>query len=305
MTRLFFIILIINIISFGVIDIIPKNSKKESNNSSSHTQIETIYKLKYISSEDAIKNIKLNGVTINAINDYLIIQSSKNSAMKVLKILEKVDVLQKQINITLNAVQISKSLSEKLGASLERQDDNGLNEMFSNGFISILKFFQLNTISFNFDELKQNQDLKVNTSVNIKVLDNHKATFYLTEDLRIIGENNKNSQTDSAGIIISITPKIVLKNGIEKIKFSIEYENSKFISNSSKTKNKIQTTIISNNNRYVYIGGLDEEYVKKSEKTTPFLSDIPLIGDLFTKVEDMNYKKQIYIELYGNIEDEE
>lgn len=294
------IVFIIPIICFcvGII-----NEPKPSNKKIATIQMfEHVYKLKYIKAEEAIKAIKIKDVVITNSNSRLIIYANSKNIEKVLNILSKIDIPEKQIFLKINVISIDKTLMEKVGAILTKKNDNGLSTLLSQGFIPLIKFFELNAFSFDIDLLKTNGNLQVTTATSILTVENNEAIFFLTEDLNIQVDKNK-YEKDSAGVMLKIKPRIIEKNGVEKIEAIISYENSKF-SNDKKIKNKIETKVNLIDKRYKFIGGIKQNSEVNKKTSTPFLSDIPLIGNLFTKNEKIHQNKEIYIELFGEILDE-
>ena len=70
-----------------------------------------------------------------------------------------------------------------------------------------------------------------------------------------------------------------------------------------KEKNVFSTNVIVKDRGSIFIGGLNEKNVKKSEEGDKYLSDIPVFGNLFRKRNTTKEKRNIYIEVEASIEE--
>lgn len=282
-----------------------KDIKKNVNNNEIH--IEKIYKLKYVKFEEISMVIKNYNIKYSYANGYLIMKGLKKDIDNIVKILEKVDVIKKQVLIKINMIEISKNLVDKIGISLNKTNDTNISNLFKNGKISIVDFIGLGGVSVSIDLLKENGEINVSSSTEVLVVDGEKATFSISDDNKIVQTKNS-TISQEAGIILNIVPRIVYEDFFEKIELDIKYEASQFSNsknNLSKHKNYIDTKIILVNKRFRFIGSLNENIEKNTEGSIPILSDIPLIGRLFENKNKMSVNKNIYIEVKGEIINDE
>ena len=70
-----------------------------------------------------------------------------------------------------------------------------------------------------------------------------------------------------------------------------------------KEKNVFNTNVMVKNNGSIFIGGLNERNIKKSEDGVKYLSDIPVFGNLFKRRNTTKEKRDIYIEVEASIEE--
>ena len=125
----------------------------------------------------------------------------------------------------------------------------------------------------------------------------------------ILGLNKKKEEKYTnyeAGMIIKINPRIRKRSFNEYIDLQIytEMSNFKLFGNDrGKEKNVFNTNVMVKNNGSIFIGGLNERNIKKSEDGVKYLSDIPVFGNLFKRRNTTKEKRDIYIEVEASIEE--
>lgn len=286
-----------------------KENKKVLNkkNDIKKITVEKIYKLKYVKFNELSNIFKVYNIKYSYANGYIILSGEKNEIDKVISVLNSIDIVKKQVLIKLNMIEISKNLADKIGITLTKSNNTNISNLFKNGKISIIDFIGLGGVSINFDLLKENGELNVTSSTEVLVLDGESATFSISDDNKFI-QNKSSTLSQEAGIILNIVPRIIYENLIEKIELSIKFESSQFANNKnnlSKHKNYIDTKIILLNNRYRFIGALNENIEKNTVSNIPILSEIPLLGKLFENKNKLSVNKNIYIEVKGEIINDE
>ncbi len=104
-----------------------------------------------------------------------------------------------------------------------------------------------------------------------------------------------------AGITLKVTPVIV---GDGNIILSVDVEKSTVdttIANPPIAKRTISTKLLIKDETIVVIGGVFTESTKSSKTQTPFLADLPLVGDLFKGEEKTNVRKELLVFLAPRI----
>lgn len=303
---LIFFLFIFQAYSIKVYKPIQKISEKKVTNyvkKADTNTLEYVYKLKYADKEEVIKALN-NIVKINYVNGYLVLIGKSDDINKAKNILKLVDKVKRQILISVNVIETSKNLFDKVGISINKNDNNvNLSSLLKSGEISFLKFLDLGGLGINIDLLKDKGDISISSLSQILVVENSNANFIIGEDNKLVYKEGK-VINDNAGLILKIIPKIVIDDDVEKIELTIYYESSKFsgVKNSlNKKKNVLETKIILLNNQYRFIGGLKEKIENKNESKIPILSEIPLIGRIFTTTGNVKTEKDLYVEVKGVI----
>jgi len=187
----------------------------------------------------------------------------------------------------------------------------------------------LSNISLNFDitqRLKESFKLNLQALVSknlavisqnprITVKDGQTASINIVEDryvqLQTASQNGltTNLEKISAGVKLNITPKTIT-NG--KISLNVDGSLSDFLITSDNSStyaietSKIQTKVDLDLGQTLIIGGLLAEKTRKTKGGIPLLKSIPLIGWLFSSVNNVSevIETVIYISVYkqGNLE---
>ena len=167
-----------------------------------------------------------------------------------------------------------------------------------------LKFQDQTYLSFGaFIRASQNDsDINVLAHPELMMLNNQKSQINVSRVIPVA----TNSTTDAngrvtdqiefrdVGVILSIRPQI---SGDNHIRLEIEQKSSDVSpvsvgqSNAITTfKRELKTTVISENNSIIVLGGLLNEQISQSENKVPGLGDIPLLGWFF-RSEKNTYQK--------------
>ena len=155
------------------------------------------------------------------------------------------------------------------------------------GFDNIGMFSrQLNAFDVTIDFLLKRNKAKLLAHTKLTTVNNRAATILIGETLRwaVISERNAIVQTEEIGIRLDITPTI---NSGGYITTKVEPEVSSIIElvQGIFPRKKIRTastTVLVKDGQRIFIGGLLSVEDTKNEFRMPLLSDIPLIGRLFS-----------------------
>lgn len=258
----------------------------------SMSSIET-FKLKHIDPETAAKQIALlteaDKVMADKENHTLTVSGSSSLLYQVRQELEKVDVASQQVNIQAMVVELSKGNSRNLGLSYL---SNPWSKDTSIGGYNGFKF----SVSGQHEETLSNG--KVLARPNVTVFDGRKATILMGDKVPVFTSSSESTDSDSSttmtveykevGVKLEVLPRIndfdketitlVIKPSVSTISQWVESGNNKAPQISERSA---ETTVRVKNGETILIGGLLKNEEIKSIKQIPFLSKIPILGELF------------------------
>lgn len=258
----------------------------------SMSSIET-FKLKHIDPETAAKQIALlteaDKVMADKENHTLTVSGSSSLLYQVKQELEKVDVASQQVNIQAMVVELSNGNSRNLGLSYL---SNPWSKDTSIGGYNGFKF----SVSGQHEETLSNG--KVLARPNVTVFDGRKATILMGDKVPVFTSSSDSTDSDSSttmtveykevGVKLEVLPRInemdkqtitlVIKPSVSTISQWVESGNNKAPQISERSA---ETTVRVKNGETILIGGLLKNEEIKSIKQIPFLSKIPILGELF------------------------
>lgn len=258
----------------------------------SMSSIET-FKLKHIDPETAAKQIALlteaDKVMADKENHTLTVSGSSSLLYQVRQELEKVDVASQQVNIQAMVVELSNGNSRNLGLSYL---SNPWSKDTSIGGYNGFKF----SVSAQHEETLSNG--KVLARPNVTVFDGRKAIILMGDKVPVFTSSSDSTDSDSSttmtveykdvGVKLEVLPRInemdkqtitlVIKPSVSTISQWVESGNNKAPQISERSA---ETTVRVKNGETILIGGLLKNEEIKSIKQIPFLSKIPILGELF------------------------
>src|SRR5690606_23364279 len=167
------------------------------------------------------------------------------------------------------------------------------------------------------DALRETQLSDIQAEPSIVTLDNRQARILVGQEtpVRVIDAGSvsqigapvrANVQFRETGIILTVTPHITNNR---QIRMMMEAEQSElrivggdlgFIID----KRNARTQLLVNNGETAVIGGLTQTQVVKNRSGIPILSELPLIGRLFSQTDTREEKKDLLILITPHIIDE-
>ena len=164
---------------------------------------------------------------------------------------------------------------------------------------------QLNAFDITVDFLVKRNKAKLLAHSKLTTVNNRTASILIGETLRwaVISERNAIVQTEEIGIKLNITPTI---NSGGYITTKVEPEVSSIIElvqgiYPHKKIRTASTTVLVKDGQKIFIGGLLSVDDTKTVFRMPMLSDIPLIGNLFTHTYYQTRKTDLIIEITPRI----
>lgn len=145
-----------------------------------------------------------------------------------------------------------------------------------------------------FDALETVTDLKIISSPQLMVLDNHTAELQVGDQVPVLTQqitsaDNPDAITNSfeyrdSGIILRVTPRV---NSGGLVTMRIEQEASQIAKTAEPTltptiqQRRFSSTVAVQSGETVVLGGLIQDIRDRKETGIPFLRDIPILGFLF------------------------
>ncbi|MGH9204936.1 MAG: type II and III secretion system protein, partial [Vicinamibacterales bacterium] len=167
------------------------------------------------------------------------------------------------------------------------------------------------------DALREQQLSDIQAEPSIVTLDNREAKILVGEEtpVRVIDAGaasqvgvpaRANVQFKETGIILKVTPHITSNR---QIKMQIEAEQSelRIIGGDlgfTIPKRNATTQLLVNDGETAVIGGLTQTQVIKNKSGIPLLSDLPLLGRLFSQTDTREEKRDLLILITPHIIDE-
>lgn len=298
---LFFTILYAKETKEKEIKFIPVSKKLQSN-------VE-VYILKNKHSSEIIEILKsITDIKITGLDNKIILKGNIDEIKNIIEVIKRIDSKKNQILIKTTIIDTSKNLFDALGFKWKFNGTSLLKNITDKNF-SFSKLLQSSSdiLGVNIEALKENGDINIKAIPSILVLDNEHGEFKITDEI-LVGFSNKSKSeiqtpiTKEAGLIIDVRPKIKGDNFSKYIEISIKIEISNFKIRSSKKKNIINTVVNVLNGTSVFIGGNTQIQKEETKQGVPGLSEIPLIGPLFTYTSSSNVERDMYIEIEAIIQ---
>ena len=195
-------------------------------------------------------------------------------------------------------------------ASRKYKNGSALNLLFSTalGKYSLTAFL---------DALREQQLSDIQAEPSIVTLDNREAKMLVGEEtpVRVIDAGaasqvavpaRANVQFKETGIILTVTPHITNNRQI-RMSIAAEQSELRIIGGDlgfTIPKRNATTQLLVNDGETAVIGGLTQTQVTKNKSGIPLLSDLPLIGRLFSQTDTREEKRDLLILITPHIIDE-
>ncbi len=251
-------------------------------------------------------------------NNLLVIKATRQDYLTIKRLLEKIDVLPRQVVIEMLIMEITLNRALEHGVewflknrTTYKGDTYELGSKFSKSTTPSNVFEDINQITLSgltlsiykaadlgalFNILQSVSQINILSNPVILATDNKEARIQIGQEVPIITQQITNTsatepnitstvQYRDTGIILSVKPHI---NSSGLVKLDIVQE----ISSAQKnylglentpliSKRKIETSLVVKNNQTVILGGLIDNRQELAETGIPILKDLPFLGHLF------------------------
>lgn len=255
--------------------------------------IET-FKLNHAEPETVAKQMAVllendDDVVVNNDTHSITVLGSSNILNKVAQQIKKIDQAQQQVTINAEVIEINRSKTRDMGLSY--LSDSWAKDTSVPGYNG-----------FKFSVTAAHQETqgkgKVLARPSITTFDGRAATIMMGDKVPVFTSTSTSTQTDSnasvmveykdIGVKLEVMPRIndlkdgiisvVIKPSISTITQWVESGNNKAPQISERS---VSTTVRVKSGETILIGGLLKEEEIKSLKAVPFISKIPILGELF------------------------
>ena len=229
----------------------------------------------------------------------IIFYTSGNEYQALLPLIEKLDVLPRQVMLDITIAEVTLSDEFKYGVEWAlKSGDATFGTKGALGVAGIGGFsFNLTGVDgdLNANFFETNNLVKVLSNPTLLVRDGVTANINVGSDISVIGQTtedpiNGDRQTTSSdyrktGVDITVTPTI---NAQGIVIMDIKQKISNSVPDSSGTggnpdifERSLSTEVVAQSGQTIILGGLISENVGDGNKKTPLLSSLPIIGYLF------------------------
>lgn len=248
------------------------------------------------------KPTSTSSMTVDETQNALVFYTTSEKYRKVLQLLQKLDLLPGQVILDIAIAEItlsdgissgvdwfydSEGQSEGSGTSTSGAPVSLTGSLLSSGALNLVGIDGDWRVALNF--LKSRQDVKVLSKPFFIVKDGEGATINSGSQIPTITQTST-SDTDrvtnsvqyiTTGIQVAITPTINAKGLINlEISMSSSTPTGDSLTPSINSRS-IKTNVFSADGQTVALGGLIQETLTDNNKNIPFLSSIPILGNLF------------------------
>ena len=262
------------------------------------------------------KKAPLRIVTDEA-NNSLLIMSTPHYYKRILRVLERIDVLPNQVLLEATIAEVS--LNDELQFGVKWFFQKGKSNFtftdaasgaVASAFPGFSYFFSTPKIDIALDALNSITNVKVISSPSVMVLDNKKAVLQVGDQVPIATQSavsvvdqnapivNSVSFKDT-GVILAVKPRV---NDSGRVLLEIEQEVSDVVQTTSSgidsptiQQRKIQTTVVVNDGESLTLGGLIQDNNNKNRSQVPLAGDIPILGNLFKQKSDRIERTELII----------
>jgi type III secretion protein C len=147
--------------------------------------------------------------------------------------------------------------------------------------------------------LEQDGEAYVLAKPSIITVDNLGAVLDLnrTAYIRLIGERVADVMPVTAGTLLKVTPRVINEGGSQRVHLVVDIEDGELqeaegSATPSVQRSTISTQAIIEENQALVIGGYQSQTDNRSKQRVPVLGDIPVVGSLFTRSNNMNSNKE-------------
>jgi len=186
-------------------------------------------------------------------------------------------------------------------ATLTGQEENILSSLFDTSVLDVNI-----DLSAVINLLKTENDLRVLSQPRIFTHDNEQANFFDGQEIQIQSESqftdtgtlNQSFEEKPVGIAFSVRPRITAERDVDLlVNLEISALNPATTSQGGIIfdRRQTQTKVIMKDRQTVIISGILRETESDIKRKIPLLGDIPLLGALFTSVDESNGVSEVVI----------
>lgn len=287
--------------------------------------IEVFY-LTYAKASDLKKliesSLNLESVTSDDILNALVIKDTKKRLAMVKDFINSVDIRSSEVMLEIEVLEVSKDNLKNFGFNLSGDSVQGgyypdesvtLNQLASSSLGDALTFAALPQLVFNFQKSQAGSTTLANP--RLRVVSRQKASIHMGDKIPAIGSILMSTGTavskidyHDVGVKLSIEP-VVHNDGNVTVNLGLEVSSlgnpvkdadGAIITYQVGTR-KTETVLILQDGETQIIGGMIRDEERESKKEIAGLSDIPVIGRLFSSKSTGTVKTEVLLSITPRI----
>jgi general secretion pathway protein D len=281
-----------------------------SNNSNQSNTIQTESRATNSQSNTKSAGNENISIVVDERSNSLIVNASGKDYRGLLPLIERMDVSPKQVMLEVMIVEVTLKNQFEQGVEFFLKENNfslGNQGSFGLGNITGLSYILNASSKWNIDaKLKQGNDLvNIISRPSLVVRDGVTATLEVGTEIPISssisddGVTSTSVQYRQTGLSLSVTPTVnsrgvVIMEINQQISNSLDGGVTVGETPSISTRN-LSTEVVANSGQTVILGGIISESKTNSEANVPGLSQIPILGNLFSVKSDEKIKTELVI----------
>jgi general secretion pathway protein D len=262
-------------------------------------------------------------------NSSILINATRKEYERIVRILERIDVLPTQVMIEALIAEVT--LTDELKFGVKWAFTNGRGHAAAGGgkgitlsdnedgtvipnFPGFSYFYLVKNISGAIDALSSITKVKVVSAPSLTVLDNRRATLQVGDQVPITTQTSQLLQTQGGGNPAITVNQVVMKDtGIilgfsphvsssGRVVLDIEQEVSSATNTTTSgidsptiQQRRVKTTVVVGDGQVVALGGLIQENDSINKSQVPILGNIPVIGPAFRQKDDKINRTELLI----------
>lgn len=262
-------------------------------------------------------------------NSSILINATRKEYERIVRILERIDVLPTQVMIEALIAEVT--LTDELKFGVKWAFTNGRGHAAAGGgkgvtlsdnedgtvipnFPGFSYFYLVKNISAAIDALSSITKVKVVSAPSLTVLDNRRATLQVGDQVPITTQTSQLLQTQGGanpaitvnqvvmkdtGIILGFSPHV---SSSGRVVLDIEQEVSTATNTTTSgidsptiQQRRVKTTVVVGDGQVVALGGLIQESDSVNKSQVPILGNIPVIGPAFRQKDDKINRTELLI----------
>lgn len=266
----------------------------------------------FVSSETGLRVIADNA------NNALVILGSESEHRLIRTALKDLDVqpLQVMIEATIAEVTLNDELRFGIQWFFNSRNSEFTQSNFATGVVAptfpgfSYVLDNARDIRLVIDALDDVSNVRILSSPQLMVLNNHTAVLQVGDQVPVATRSAQSLQDPDApivntiefkdtGVILRVTPRVnasgLVLLEIQQEVSSVAQTTTSGIDSPTIQQRMISTTVAVQSNQTLALGGLIQDTVQKSDTGIPFLSRIPVIGNLFKSQRDITTRTELLV----------
>lgn len=265
--------------------------------------------------EPVVESERLRIFADEANNSLVIIATPQDHKLAV-KMIERLDVIPNQVLLEATIAEVT--LEDELSYGLQWFFRSGEMDFtltdFADGFVGSVfpgfsYLFSGGDARVALNAISSLTDVKVISSPTLMVLDNKTATLQVGDEVPVITQQTLRTEgsgpiinsidSRDTGVILKVTPR-VNESGV--VLLDIEQEVSDVVETTSSTidsptirQRRIKTSVAVHTGESLALGGLIRESDGRNQSGVPFISRVPVLGNLFKSKKNTKKRTELLV----------